>query len=82
MDESEAGFLAINWILTNLTVLKPFDISMLMGIFTVVALLIFSGLISGSEIAFFSIDPNQFKELEESEDKTDALIINHLENPK
>jgi gliding motility-associated protein GldE len=82
MDESEAGFLAINWIITNLTVLKPFDISMLMGIFTVVALLIFSGLISGSEIAFFSIDPNQFKELEESEDKTDALIINHLENPK
>ena len=81
MDLSEAGFNRMV-LLTNVNLSTSFDISVLIAIFFIVALLILSGLISGSEIAFFSLNPSQIKELENSEDETDKLIINHLNNPK
>ena len=38
-------------------------------------LLIFSGFASGSEIAFFSLSPNDLNELEDSNDETDKQIL-------
>ena len=40
-----------------------------------VLLLAFSGFASGSEIAFFSLSPNDLNELEESNDERDKLIL-------
>ena len=82
MQETEAGLLVINWFTTFLGILRPFDFSMVAGIIIIIILLIFSGLISGSEIAFFSIEPALLKEFESSEDKNDERIISLLEKPK
>ncbi len=45
-------------------------------------LLLMSALISGSEVAFFSINPIQKKELEESDSSNDKLIQSLLLDPK
>jgi gliding motility-associated protein GldE len=45
-------------------------------------LLLVSALISGSEVAFFSINPLQRNELEESESSKDKLILSLLLGPK
>lgn len=47
-----------------------------------IVLLILSALISGSEVAFFSISPVQQKILEESDNATDKLIQSLLLDPK
>lgn len=47
-----------------------------------VTLLAFSALISGSEVAFFSITPAQIQDLKESEDKADFRVRNLLERPR
>lgn len=46
------------------------------------ALLFCSALISGSEIAFFSLNPAQLKSLKSEKNKTSDLIITLLERPK
>jgi len=82
MEEVEAGLLAINWFSTFLSIVQPFDFSMIIGSIIIIILLIFSGLISGSEIAFFSIEPALLKEFENSEDPSAQQIISLIENPK
>jgi putative hemolysin len=52
------------------------------GIFVMLALLIISALVSGSEIAFFSLNHNQIDELRESQSTTAKRIIKLLEQPK
>ena len=47
-----------------------------------ITLLAFSALISGSEVAFFSITPAQIQDLKESEDKADFRVRNLLERPR
>jgi len=82
MQELETGLLAINWFTTLLGILQPFDFSIVIGLLAIIILLIFSGLISGSEIAFFSIKPSLLKEIKNSEDKKDKLIAALISNPK
>ena len=48
----------------------------------IVLLLIFSAIISGSEVAFFSISPGQLEALKESEDENDKKVLNLLERPR
>ena len=45
-------------------------------------LLCFSALISASEVAFFSLDPQTIDELEESENKVDRTILRLLDSPQ
>ena len=52
------------------------------GLIIFVLLIIMSGLISGSEIAFFSINPSHLKELNKSDEAGDKLIMSHLDNPR
>lgn len=79
-------FLSINCFSTVLFsllfVLKEFSISSIAGIFVIIVLLFFSALISGSEMAFFSITPKQVKEIKTSKLKNYQKIIFLLERPK
>ena len=43
-------------------------------------LLLFSALISGSEVAYFSLDPQELNEIKAHHTKTNKLIIKHLQN--
>lgn len=61
----------------NITV-NPITISIILNIFFLVVLLIFSGLVSGSETAFFSLSPAQINDIKESNNKK---ILNHLYKP-
>ena len=45
-------------------------------------LIISSGLVSASEVAFFSLDPSDLSELKKSKKKQDKIIITHLSFPK
>ena len=54
----------------------------LLIVFALITLLAFSALISGSEVAFFSITPAQIQDLKESEDKADFRVRNLLERPR
>lgn len=58
------------------------DINVLWAGIIVLALLLFSALISGSEIAFFSFDEPDIEELQESENPKDAQILEILKKKK
>ena len=45
-------------------------------------LLVLSAMVSGAEVAFFSLGPQEFKDLENSKEKSDQLILKLLERPK
>ena len=59
-----------------------FSYNFLTSFFSCVLLLISSGLISGSEIAFFSLTPTDKKKLETSSIKRHNLILKLIESPK
>ncbi len=59
-----------------------FTAAVFVGILVILLLLILSALISGSEIAFFSLSPNQIHELRTKDVKANHKIIQLLEKPK
>jgi len=63
-------------------ILKPLTFPIIIGIVVMLGLLLCSALISGSEIAFFSLTPAQLKLLKSEKNKTSDLIITLLERPK
>lgn len=65
-----------------LSIIKPFSTSAAIGIFAIILLLICSALISGSEMAFFSISPTQIQELRKRKSTTDIRILLLLDHPK
>lgn len=65
-----------------LSVLQPFDISVLLGALVMIVLLVFSALISGSEVAFFSLTPQDRERLEDLNSKPSESLLELLENPK
>jgi gliding motility-associated protein GldE len=60
----------------------PFTVDALLSLISIIVLIIFSGLISGSEIAFFSLDPVQLEDIKSQKDTKSAQIIKLLESPK
>lgn len=54
----------------------------ILSLFVVLLLLICSALISGSEVAYFSLNPSQLKEIRSKDTTTNKLILNHLDRPK
>jgi len=60
----------------------PVSITALIALITSILFLAISALISASEIAFFSLDPQTLKELESSDHKPDRRIIELIENPQ
>lgn len=75
---------------------EPFSLFIWLGIFLagpasfyilpigliILILLVLSALISGSEVAFFSISPSQLEQLKKSEDDNDARVLDLLERPR
>jgi putative hemolysin len=52
------------------------------GMVVVVILLFFSAMISGSEVAFFSLAPKHIKSLKEQTSRNEHLVLRHLEKPE
>lgn len=65
-----------------LSILKSFSLETLLEITIMVVLLGLSGLISGSEVAFFSLDPKDISELENDSKKANTQILDLLQFPK
>ena len=61
-------------ILSEVTIMAP-SVGAIFAAILAAVLLIFSGFASGSEIAFFSLTPNDLNELEDSNDETDKQIL-------
>jgi len=82
MDESEPGLYLISHLYTLNSIVLPFTMDALLSIISILILILFSGLISGSEIAFFSLNPTQIEEIKSQKDDKNSRIIHLLENPK
>ncbi|MFT4644593.1 MAG: putative hemolysin [Planctomycetota bacterium] len=61
---------------------EDISINVLWALIAVLVLLLFSALVSGSEIAFFSFDEPDIEELKDSENSKDVQILKVLENKK
>lgn len=59
-----------------------FSFGVVAGILVVIILLLSSAMVSGAEVAFFSLGPNQLHELRLREDKGDRAILHLLDMPK
>ena len=59
-----------------------FNLGLVIPALALLMLLLLSGLVSGSEVAFFSLTPNDLGELENSKKGKDELILKVLETPK
>ncbi len=68
------GILAISAVLT-----KHITFEVLIAFIVGVLLLLFSALISGSEVAFFSLNPNDIEKLRKSKSKSSGLVLKLLE---
>lgn len=63
-------------------ILNTIDFNTSIELLSIVILLIFSGLISASEIAYFSLSPSDINEINTSNGKLDAFVIKLLEKQK
>jgi gliding motility-associated protein GldE len=59
-----------------------FTTGILISLVIILILLFCSAMISGAEIAFFSLNPLQLKEIESKETKPGNMILSQLKNPK
>ncbi|MFH1321621.1 MAG: gliding motility-associated protein GldE [Bacteroidota bacterium] len=62
--------------------LQPFSLGILIALSAMILLLICSALISGAEVAYFSLNPSNFEWLRNSENKSSRIILDLLERPK
>jgi len=70
----ETGVFAIKFL--------PFTIGAIVSIVVLIVLLCFSALLSGSEVAFFSMTPSDIKEIEAIGNKNSHRILKHLKHPE
>lgn len=63
-------------------VFHPVTTGSILGMAVVVILLFCSALISGSEVAFFSLTPNELNYLEEKETKSSRMVLKLLTKPE
>ena len=63
-------------------VLNPITTGSILGIAIVIVLLFCSALISGSEVAYFSLTPEELSSLQERETKRSKLVLVHLKKPE
>jgi len=62
------------------TILQPLTGSMLAGMLIIMVLLFFSALISGSEVAYFSLSPSEKQKL--GKGKRDLKVLQNLDDPE
>ena len=66
---------------TILSILKPWDIGMVLGLIITAILMLLSALISGSEVAYFSLSPQDREQLENETSKPAQLVTDLLSKP-
>ena len=59
----------------------PLTTGTITGMVVVGVLLFFSAMISGSEVAFFSLSPSHINNLKEKKTRTGLMVLSHLEKP-
>lgn len=70
-------------LLNNIPVIfNPIGVTEIIFSLVIVLLLMLSAMISGSEVAYFSFNPQSIKEMNESEEKGDKKILKLLESPQ
>ena len=63
----------------TLLILAP-SIHIYIGVFFIILFIIFSSLISASEIAYFSLSPSNIKEIKDNKSKLNSIILKQLNN--
>jgi gliding motility-associated protein GldE len=63
-------------------VLMPFTSGVVIGMVVVAILLSFSAMISGSEVAYFSLSPQHIRALKEDPSRKETLVLRLLEKPE
>jgi CBS domain containing-hemolysin-like protein len=71
----EPGFLFSFAALFQGVVTNPFDFKLLIGLTVLILLLFISALMSGSEVAFFSLRPEDIEKLKSSKSKKAAMVL-------
>jgi len=69
-------------VILNEIILKSIDLQHLIELLFMLVLIFLSALISGSEVAYFSIPPSKIKELRKQKNDTALRIINLLNKPE
>lgn len=82
MEDPDAASLLKELLLLNEVFFLPVTFHVILGIVVMLILLAISALISGSEIAFFSLNPTQRKQLRADHNSTHDLVNELLERPK
>lgn len=67
---------------TTLNIVQSLTPGIIASFLAIVVLLAFSALVSGAEVAFFSIDTRLKNELTKSDNKRSGIILNLLDKPK
>lgn len=76
MDPDPSSFLFLA------SILKPFDIGLILPLFILLILLVASALVSGSEVAFFSIKPQDLDEVKQRNRLSFDRLTELLDHPK
>ncbi|MCK9270591.1 MAG: gliding motility-associated protein GldE [Bacteroidales bacterium] len=82
MEDPDAASLLKELLLLNEVFFRPVTFHVILGVVVMLLLLMASALISGSEIAFFSLNPTQRKQLRADHNSTHDLVNELLERPK
>jgi len=69
-------------IILQQTVLMPLTSGAIIGMVVVAILLFFSAMISGSEVAYFSLGPIHINELKEHPNRKETMVLNLLDKPE
>jgi len=64
------------------SIIQPLTLGFFVGLLVLLVLLFISGLISGSESAYFSLTPSDIKHLEETHTKRDQMVLHLLKKPE
>jgi gliding motility-associated protein GldE len=82
LEDPDAASLLKELLLLNEVFFRPVTFHVILGVVVMLLLLMASALISGSEIAFFSLNPTQRKQLRADHNSTHDLVNELLERPK
>ena len=82
MDDTEPDSLLTGVVTVSEQFFLGFNSDTLIGLIVLVILVFFSGMVSGSETAFFSLSPSDLESLKTRKGKKDAAILNLLKKPK
>ncbi|MFT7613127.1 MAG: putative hemolysin [Parvicellaceae bacterium] len=65
-----------------LLIFQPISFGLIISFAVMLVLLIFSALISGSEVAFFSLSPSETEKLTKSKSKSSKRVLHQIQKPK